>query len=198
MQRTARLAITDAEPTEFGWRRDYGPEAPRPLDYEKLTAPDLAPGPAAPADADDLDPTLRSADIEAGIARGLRIHAALAQLTAGRTTLSLDHLAPEERAAIERFLSRPQGARDPLSPRQGPDGAAPLRHPLLRHRGPPHPRPGPHHPHRLQDRPRRPFGREISGTDGAATGPFFRGFSRGDRWKAICCLWMNPNRIVTV
>ena len=70
MFRTAQTTIPDADRTEFGWRHDYGPEKPRPSDHEELTAPDLAEGFIAPADDDEMDPTLRSAAIEAGIERG--------------------------------------------------------------------------------------------------------------------------------
>ena len=108
MFRTAQASISDAERTEFGWRHDYGPEKPRPSDYEELTAPDLAAGPAAPVDSDDMDPTLRSAAIEAGIERGIRIHAALAQITDEGKTLAPDNLATAERTAIERFLADPK------------------------------------------------------------------------------------------
>jgi ATP-dependent helicase/nuclease subunit A len=108
MYRTAQAAIPDAERTEFGWRHDYGPEKPRPADYEKLTAPELAEGLAATADDDDMDPTLRSADIEAGIERGIRIHGALAGLTGDRKTIPPDNLAEEERTAVERFLAEPK------------------------------------------------------------------------------------------
>jgi ATP-dependent helicase/nuclease subunit A len=108
MSRTAQAAIPDAERTEFGWRHDYGPEKPRPADYEELTAPDLAEGPAAPVDSDDMDPTLRSADIEAGIERGLRIHAALARITDERKTVASDNLTAAEHAATERFLGNPK------------------------------------------------------------------------------------------
>ncbi len=104
MFRTAQEAIPDAERTEFGWRHDYGPEKPRVLDYEELTAPDLPEGPTAPADSDDMDPTLRSAAIEAGIERGLRIHAALARLTGNQKTIAPANLAEEEQAAVNRFL----------------------------------------------------------------------------------------------
>ncbi|MBI4633822.1 MAG: UvrD-helicase domain-containing protein [Deltaproteobacteria bacterium] len=104
MSRAARTAIPDAERTEFGWRHDYGPEKPRPSDHEELTAPELVEGFVAPAEGDEMDPALRSADIEAGIERGLRIHAALARLTGGRTTIATDDLAEEELAAVNRFL----------------------------------------------------------------------------------------------
>jgi len=55
-----------------------------------------------------MDPTLRSAAIEAGIERGIRIHAALARLTGDRQTIAPDILAAEERAAVNRFLSDPK------------------------------------------------------------------------------------------
>jgi len=105
MFRTAQTTIPDSDRTEFGWRHDYGPEKPRPSDHEELTAPDLAEGFIAPADDDEIDPTLRSAAIEAGIERGIRIHAALARLTGNHKTIAPDNsLAAEERAAVERFL----------------------------------------------------------------------------------------------
>ncbi|MBA4421854.1 MAG: hypothetical protein C0390_01990 [Syntrophus sp. (in: bacteria)] len=105
MFRTAQTTIPDAERTEFGWRHDYGPEKPRPSDHEELTAPDLAEGVVTPADSDEIDPALRSAAIEAGIERGLRIHAALARLTSARKTIAPDNLAAEELAAVKRFFS---------------------------------------------------------------------------------------------
>ena len=108
MWRAAQAAIPDAERTEFGWRHDYGPEKPRPADYEELTAPALPAAPAAPADSDDMDPTLRSADIEAGIERGLRIHAALARITDERKTVAPENLTSAEHAAVERFLADPK------------------------------------------------------------------------------------------
>ncbi|MHB8908036.1 MAG: UvrD-helicase domain-containing protein [Syntrophales bacterium] len=105
MFRTTQEAIPDAERTAFGWRHDYGPEKPRPSDHEELVAPDLAGCPVSPADSDEIDPTLRSADIEAGIERGIRIHAALAQLTGDRKTIAPMNLAAEELSAVKRFLS---------------------------------------------------------------------------------------------
>jgi ATP-dependent exoDNAse (exonuclease V) beta subunit len=108
MWQTAQVAILDAERTEFGWRHDYGPEQPRSADYEELTALDLAAAPAAPVDSDDMDPTLRSADIEAGIERGIRIHAALARITSEGKTVYPDNLDAKERAAVERFLGNPK------------------------------------------------------------------------------------------
>ncbi len=105
MRQTVEGSIPDAERTEFGWRRHYGTTAPVPRDHEPLTAPELPPAPPVPADADDMDPALRSADIEAGIDRGLRIHAALARLSGGRKTIAFDGLTPEERTAVDRFLS---------------------------------------------------------------------------------------------
>jgi ATP-dependent exoDNAse (exonuclease V) beta subunit len=108
MFHTAQTTIPDADHTEFGWRHDYGPEKPRPSDHEELTAPDLAEGFIAPADDDEMDPSLRSAAIEAGIERGIRIHGALARLTGARQTIAPDILAAEERAAVNRFLSDPK------------------------------------------------------------------------------------------
>jgi ATP-dependent exoDNAse (exonuclease V) beta subunit len=113
MFRTAQTTIPDAERTPFGWRHNYGPEKPRPSDHEELTAPDLAEGFVAPAEGDEIDPTLRSAAIEAGIERGIRIHAALARLTGDRQTIAPDNLAEEERAVVERFL-RDQKVREIL------------------------------------------------------------------------------------
>jgi ATP-dependent helicase/nuclease subunit A len=51
-----------------------------------------------------MDAALRSAAIEAGIERGLRIHAILARLTCDRQTIAPDSLAAEEQAVVERFL----------------------------------------------------------------------------------------------
>jgi ATP-dependent exoDNAse (exonuclease V) beta subunit len=113
MFHTAQTTIPDADRTPFGWRHDYGPEKPRPSDHEELTAPDLAEGFIAPADDDEMDPTLRSAAIEAGIERGLRIHAAMAGLTGDRQTIAPGTLAEEERAAVNRFL-REQKVREIL------------------------------------------------------------------------------------
>jgi ATP-dependent exoDNAse (exonuclease V) beta subunit len=104
MHRTAERTISDAERTEFGWRHDYGPEKQQPSDHEELTAPKLPEGFIAQADSDEMDPALRSATIEAGIERGLRIHAALARLTGDRKTIARSNLVEEERAAIDRFL----------------------------------------------------------------------------------------------
>jgi ATP-dependent exoDNAse (exonuclease V) beta subunit len=108
MTRAAATAIPDAERTEFGWRHDYGPEKPRPSDHEELTAPDLPEVPAAPAEGEEMDPTLRSADIEAGIERGIRIHESLARLTGDSRTLAPGSLPREEQAAVDRFLSSPK------------------------------------------------------------------------------------------
>jgi ATP-dependent exoDNAse (exonuclease V) beta subunit len=111
--RTSQEPIPDAERTEFGWRSDYGPAEPQPKDYEELMPAVLAESAPAPIDSDDLDPTLRSADIEAGIERGLRIHAALAQIIGERPTVPTGILAPEEQEAVKRFLETP-GVREIL------------------------------------------------------------------------------------
>ncbi len=104
MYRTSEETIPDADRTDFGWRHDYGIEIPRPSDHEVLTAPDLAEGFVMPADSDEMDPALRSAAIEAGIERGMRIHAALARLTGDHRSIVQSDLAEEELAAIDRFL----------------------------------------------------------------------------------------------
>jgi len=104
MHRAANQEIPEAERTEFGWRCDYGPETPRTADHEELAAPELAEGPPPPAETEEIDPALRSADIEAGIERGIRIHAALAGLTGDKRRIETGRLAEEERAAVERFL----------------------------------------------------------------------------------------------
>ncbi len=52
-----------------------------------------------------MDATLRSADIESGIERGLRVHDALARLIGDRRTLVPGSLGEKEQAAVERFLS---------------------------------------------------------------------------------------------
>ena len=104
MYRTAEATIPDTERTEFGWRHDYGLEKPRPPGHEVLTAPDLAEFFVEKADSDEMDPTLHSAAIEAGIKRGLRIHEALARLTGDHRSIAQSDLAEEELAAIDRFL----------------------------------------------------------------------------------------------
>jgi ATP-dependent exoDNAse (exonuclease V) beta subunit len=104
MHRAAQKSIPGAERTPFGWRRDYGPETPPPADFELLTVPDLAGVVIAPAGSDEMDPALRSAAIEAGIERGIRIHAALARLTGDQRTVPPSDLADEERSAVDRFL----------------------------------------------------------------------------------------------
>ncbi|MBU0653400.1 MAG: PD-(D/E)XK nuclease family protein, partial [Proteobacteria bacterium] len=79
-----------------------------PSDHEELTAPDLAEGFIAQAEGDEMDPTLRSAAIEAGIERGLRIHAAMAGLKGDLQTIAPGNLAEEELAAVKLFLSDPK------------------------------------------------------------------------------------------
>jgi ATP-dependent exoDNAse (exonuclease V) beta subunit len=105
MFRTAQTTIPDAERTPFGWLHDYGPEKPRPSDHEELTVPDIGEGFIAQADGDEIDPSLRSAAIEAGIERGLRIHTALAQLTGDCRTIPRDKLSEQEFATLDRFVS---------------------------------------------------------------------------------------------
>jgi len=104
MHRAAQTPIPGAERAEFGWRRDYGPEAPRQDDAEELIAPDREEFPTVPDSDEESDPALRSADIEAGIERGIRIHECLAGLTGGRQMAAPTALSEEERIAVERFL----------------------------------------------------------------------------------------------
>jgi len=113
MWHTAQEPIPGAKRTGFGWRRDYGPAELQPRGYEELTPPALTEGPPATLDSDDIDPALHSANIEAGIERGLRIHAALAQVAGERPTVSPGILAPEEQEAVTRFLDTP-GVREIL------------------------------------------------------------------------------------
>jgi ATP-dependent exoDNAse (exonuclease V) beta subunit len=108
MFRTAQTTVPDAERTPFGWRHDYGPEKLRPLDHEELTATGLAEDFIAQSSDDEMDPALRSADIEAGIERGIRIHGALARLAGDHKTISQGNLAEEEQVAVDRFLSEPK------------------------------------------------------------------------------------------
>lgn len=102
---TAQTRIPKAERTEFGWRHLYGPEKPRPSDHEELRAPDLAEGFVAQTEGDEMDPTLRSAAIEAGIGRGLRIHTAMAGLKGDLQTIVRGNLSKEELDAVKLFLN---------------------------------------------------------------------------------------------
>ena len=104
LHRAVARRVADAERTESGWRHDYGPGVERPSDHEELTEPFLAGDASAPVDADEMDPSLRSAAVEQGIERGLRIHAALARLTGDHDAISTGDLAEEERTAVNRFL----------------------------------------------------------------------------------------------
>lgn len=113
LYRTVEKALADAERTECGWRRDYGPGVRRPSDHEELTAPDLAGDAAARTEAEEMDPSLRSAAVEQGIERGLRIHAALARLSADQDSIPPVGLTEEERNAVSRFLRAP-GVREIL------------------------------------------------------------------------------------
>lgn len=118
MVRAAQEPIPDLEKTDFGHRHDYGKAPQTTPDHEELSAVaggfrlrDTTPGQVGEqvpgTDGDDIDPTLRSADIEAGIARGLRIHAALAGLSPEFEMPKHADLTPEERQAIEKFLRDP-------------------------------------------------------------------------------------------
>ncbi|MEW6335304.1 MAG: 3'-5' exonuclease, partial [Thermodesulfobacteriota bacterium] len=113
MHSAAERPIPGAERTEAGWRQDYGPASPKPPDHETLTAPDLGPHIGARRESDQMDPTLHSAAVEAGIERGLRIHGALARLDGKSGSVPPGLLAGEERAAVDRFLREP-GVREIL------------------------------------------------------------------------------------
>lgn len=105
MHRAAKEKIEDAEPTASGWRCDYGPGTPRPPDYEVLEkAPCFGERLMDRADGDEMDPTLLSTDIEAGIDRGLRIHGTLARLTGRCDAMVSGNLGQEESDAVKRFL----------------------------------------------------------------------------------------------
>jgi ATP-dependent exoDNAse (exonuclease V) beta subunit len=99
--------IPETEWTGCGWRRNYGPEECPPCEYGTLLAPDLAGAIATEPGGEELDPALVSAAVEAGIARGLRIHAAIARLAGDHEAFDRSSLTAEESAAVERFLSDP-------------------------------------------------------------------------------------------
>ncbi len=106
IRRAAAKPIAGAEPLPGGHQHDYGPGALRPSDYTELQPCRLPESEPTP-DADEIDPALKSAEIEEGIARGQRLHAALACLTSeGGLPVNLD-LAPPERQCLERFLAHP-------------------------------------------------------------------------------------------
>lgn len=104
MYLTAEETVPDADRTDFGWRHDYGPDIPRHDEHEVLTAPDLSDSFVMTTNTGEMDPALSSAAIEAGIERGIRIHAALARLTGDNRTIARSNLTEEEFAAIDRFL----------------------------------------------------------------------------------------------
>lgn len=104
MRQAAGKAMPAAVQTEFGWRQDYGPDEPRPSEQETLAAPDLSGYAGAMTDAEEMDPTVQSAAIEAGIERGLRIHAALSGVTGDLGSAVGNGLTDEERAVVDRFL----------------------------------------------------------------------------------------------
>ncbi len=109
ISQAASKPIAGAAPAPGGYQHDYGPGAPGQADYAELPPYNLPESEPSP-DPDEMDPTLKSAEIEAGIARGLRLHAALARLTPeGALPDNLD-LTPPERHCLERFLSRPEVA----------------------------------------------------------------------------------------
>lgn len=110
MHRAAQEPLAGFDRTEFGHRHDFGPAVAEGVDghgHEALTPVTL---PVAPETTDDdlMDPALRSADIEAGIERGRRIHTALARLTAQFDIPKDTDLTTDERKTLIRFLRDPE------------------------------------------------------------------------------------------
>ncbi|HOW50415.1 MAG TPA: UvrD-helicase domain-containing protein [bacterium] len=113
MHRAAKAPLAGFDATEFGHRHDFGPAVAESFGGQGLE--ELPPafaerfgGQAPGTDSDDIDPALRSADIEAGIERGRRIHTALARLTAQCEIPKDADLTADERAALIRFLRDPE------------------------------------------------------------------------------------------
>ncbi len=109
----AREPIPGFEKTEFGYRHDYGTASKKPEDREELSPATLPPS-AKTSSADEMDPAFRSAEIEAGIERGIRIHAALAKLSPKLDLPQQSDLTDEERKVLARFL-RDAAVREILS-----------------------------------------------------------------------------------
>ncbi|HSA32819.1 MAG TPA: UvrD-helicase domain-containing protein [bacterium] len=106
MRRAAQQPLPGFERTDLGHRHDHGKAGPMDADHEDL--PLVTGGLVATVpDEGDIDPALRSADIEAGIARGLRIHAALGGLSPRLEMPTHADLTPEERKALATFLRDP-------------------------------------------------------------------------------------------
>jgi ATP-dependent exoDNAse (exonuclease V) beta subunit len=109
MHRAAQEPLAGFDRTEFGHRHDFGPAVAEGVDGQAHEA--LAPVtlPVAETTDDDLmDPALRSADIEAGIERGRRIHTALARLMAQFDIPKDADLTADERTTLTRFLRDPE------------------------------------------------------------------------------------------
>lgn len=107
MVRAAQEPLPDFEKTEFGHRHDYGVVSSPSSEHGEELVPVALPAAAKVSDPDEMDPAFRSADIEAGIDRGIRIHAALAQLSAKLELPAPSDLTDEERGAVEKFLRDP-------------------------------------------------------------------------------------------
>ncbi len=99
----AREPISGFAKTEFGHRHDYGAVSKKPEDREDLSPATLTPV-AKSSSTDEMDPAFRSAEIEAGIERGIRIHAALAKLSPKLDLPKTIDLTDEELKVLARFL----------------------------------------------------------------------------------------------
>ncbi|MCA1809903.1 MAG: hypothetical protein LC725_10715, partial [Lentisphaerae bacterium] len=105
--------ISGAQDNEFGKTCDYGkpaqktePDPSSSLDRRYLS------GPVDQGDPDDIDadPALLSAEIEAGMERGLRIHSALASLTPDHELPDVLDIPSADRECLDEFLSNPKVA----------------------------------------------------------------------------------------
>ncbi|MGI6087221.1 MAG: UvrD-helicase domain-containing protein [Kiritimatiellia bacterium] len=104
INQAAAQPIADAEQIPMGYQHDYGAGKQRPADAVELPpyhTPEFKPAPLI----EEIDPALKSAEIEAGIVRGLRLHAALARLTPECSLPDDVDLTPSERQCLQRFLS---------------------------------------------------------------------------------------------
>lgn len=98
--------IANVEKTDYGYQHDYGVKASHKPEFEELH-PCIPQASEMTFEPDEIDPALKSADIEAGITRGLRIHAALARLTPNCALPENLDILPVERQCLERFLAHP-------------------------------------------------------------------------------------------
>lgn len=106
MARAAAAPIAAAARTDCGWRFDYGPKRGTPRLWDELSPRQPQGVPFAAPAAEEMDPAFVSARIEEGMARGIRLHAALAGM--GPDGSLPAGLSGEERRVLERFLAEPQ------------------------------------------------------------------------------------------